>query len=103
MPIIVVEESVFPLAELPDHLPLKNGKKVHRSIGFRWRHGLRGVCLETVRCGGALHTSVEALQRFFDRLSALDATTTTAVTGTIPAGRRKAVERAEQELASLGI
>ena len=34
------------------------------------RNGIRGVRIETIRVGGTLCTSLEALQRFFDRLSA---------------------------------
>ena len=37
---------------------------------YRWSaKGIRGVRLETIRVGGSLCTSVQALQRFFDRLS----------------------------------
>ncbi len=36
---------------------------------YRWAtEGLRGVHLETIQVGGTLCTSIEALQRFFERL-----------------------------------
>ena len=34
-----------------------------------WRRGVRGIKLETVVIGGRRYTSLEALQRFADRLS----------------------------------
>jgi hypothetical protein len=87
MPIDVANENIFPLADLPEHLPTRHGKKKHRSLGFRWRKpGLRGVRLETIRVGGCLYTSREALQRFFERLSATDGVEKAAAPRT-PAGR----------------
>ena len=44
---------------------------VHRSTVYRWADGsVDGCCLETLRVGGRRRTSVEALQRFFERLTA---------------------------------
>jgi len=43
----------------------------HISTVFRWwRHGVKGVKLETVLVGGRRFTSAEAIQRFIQRLSA---------------------------------
>ena len=40
---------------------------------YRWAtKGMRGFRLETIRIGGTLCTSHEALQRFFDRLTEAD-------------------------------
>lgn len=65
-------ETVFRLAEAPRYLPRgKSGKSVHISTVFRWaQRGVRGVKLETIRIGGALHTSTRALQRFAEDLTA---------------------------------
>jgi hypothetical protein len=101
MAIVVAEETVFPLSEAPDHVPTRRGKKIHVATVFRWKDGMRGVKLETIRIGGTLHTSAEALQRFFERLSATDGAPGAAPRS--PAARRKAVERAEKELTSLGV
>jgi hypothetical protein len=49
------------------------GKRPHISCLIRWvKDGVRGVKLETVRCGGTLCTSKPAVGRFLQRLSELD-------------------------------
>jgi hypothetical protein len=74
--IVLVEQDVFPVGELPDHLPRRRGRKVHRATGFRWaKHGATAadgalIRLPTLRLAGSLCTSAEALQWFCDRLSA---------------------------------
>lgn len=69
-------EQVFPISKVGDHCPRRRGDKpVHMSTGLRWaKTGCRAedgtrVYLETIRVGGTLCTSVEALQHFFERLS----------------------------------
>lgn len=76
MAINVFEEDVIGFAEAAKRLPESTkGKRVHISCLYRWANGgLIGragelVRLETVKVGGRVYTSVEALQRFFDRLS----------------------------------
>lgn len=50
--------------------PSRAGRPTHPSTIFRWMtRGIRGCRLETIRLGGVLFTSVEALQRFADRLT----------------------------------
>jgi len=50
--------------------PGRNGRPTHPSTIFRWTtRGVRGCRLEAVRLGAATYTSVEALQRFADRLA----------------------------------
>lgn len=68
----ISREQLIPLAEAARKLPSsRRGKKVHVATIFRWhKHGSRGVRLECVRVGSSLMTSVEALQRFVERLSA---------------------------------
>ena len=65
-------ETLIAIRDVPRHLPARrNGKRVHVSAVYRWSlRGLRGVVLETVRIGGTLYTSGEALQRFAESLSA---------------------------------
>jgi hypothetical protein len=105
MAIIVAEETTFPLAETPKHIPpRRGGRKLHQATAFRWaKHGVRGVKLETIRIGGTLCTSVEALQRFFERLSATDGPSEAAPSIRTPAARARAIAKAEAELAKLGV
>jgi len=65
-------EQLITLAEAAGRVPSsRRGKKVHVGTPVRWhKHGIRGVKLECVRIGASLMTSVEALQRFAERLSA---------------------------------
>ena len=64
-------EEVVSLTEAAKskHLPRRRkGKRPHPATLFRWStRGCRGVKLETIQCGGTRCTSVEALQRFFER------------------------------------
>ena len=105
MSIVVAEENTFPLAETHKHVPpRRGGKKLHQATAFRWaKSGVRGVKLETIRVGGTLCTSVEALQRFFERLSATDSGATDAPTLRSPCARQKAIQQADRELEKLGI
>lgn len=104
MPIVIATESVFPLAETPKHVPpRRGGKRLHQSTPFRWaKHGVRGVRLETIRIAGSLCTSVEALQRFFEALSATDEISPTSAPQSdaqrSSATRRRAKAEAEREL-----
>jgi len=64
-------EEVVSLTEAAksEHLPRRRkGKRPHVATLFRWAtRGCRGIRLETIQCGGTRCTSVEALQRFFER------------------------------------
>ena len=94
-------ETVLSLRDAAKSLPGRNGRKIHISTLYRWANrGVKGIRLETVRVGGTLCTSQEALQRFCDGLSGSD----------IPVpkpreslARRRAIERAEQQLREAGI
>jgi hypothetical protein len=68
----MTQETLIPLREVPRLLPPHpNGKRVHISACYRWiSRGVRGVKLEAIRVGGTTYTSLEALQRFSDRLGA---------------------------------
>ena len=67
-------ERVISLSQACRHLPRRRGvRPTHPATVYRWaRHGLRGVLLESIRVGGTLCASAEALQRFCDRLSSRD-------------------------------
>lgn len=76
MAIDVFSEQVVSLTEATKKLPkVRRGKPPHVSTLYRWV--LAGkkcpdgsiARLETVKIGGATCTSLEALQRFFDRLT----------------------------------
>lgn len=59
------------LRDAPKHLPARpGGKRLHISAIYRWiTKSVAGIVLEAVRVGGTTYTSLEALQRFADRLS----------------------------------
>lgn len=65
-------ETILTLAQAADDLPRRRrGRKTHVSTLYRWATaGCRGVRLETIQVGATRCTSREALQRFFERLSA---------------------------------
>jgi hypothetical protein len=70
-------EDVVALCRASRHFPRRRGgKKPHTATIYRWaRHGARAedgiaVRLETIRVGGTLCTSIEAIQRFCERLTA---------------------------------
>jgi hypothetical protein len=63
------QETVVPLGEAGHYLPHRgDGRALHRSTLQRWtRRGICGVRLETLRVGGIVYTSVEALGRFLEK------------------------------------
>jgi uncharacterized protein DUF1580 len=70
-------EKVVAVCRASKHFPRRReGKKPHTATIYRWaRYGVRGVDgnpvrLETIRVGCTLCTSVEAIQRFCERLTA---------------------------------
>ena len=98
-----LNEEVMTLTEAARILPRrKAGKKTHLCTLYRWStDGCRGVKLETVQIGATRCTSREALQRFFERLTAKrDGRQPVYRTAN---QRRRASERAAQELEALGV
>lgn len=99
MPIDISRERVVTFREAAkDYCPRRrHGRKPHISTFYRWaRQGL-----ETIRVGGQLCTSVEALQRFFDRLSGSNNPNPPAA-----AAPRRATctpDQIERELTTLGL
>jgi len=96
-------ETLIALADVPAHLPARRGgKQPHVSCIYRWaQRGCKGIVLETLQCGGTKVTSLEAIQRFFEALTAVN--NGLPATGRSPLQRQQAVARAEKELADAGI
>lgn len=69
----ITSERIVTLTGATKYVPRRRrGKPTHVGTIYRWADpGLRGIRLEVLRIGGTLCTSVEALQRFFDRLTAI--------------------------------
>jgi len=99
----IQSEEVVSLTEAArsKYLPRRReGKRPHVATLFRWAsRGVRGVVLETIQCGGTRCTSVEALQRFFERCSDPDTITPIRSTRT----REREILKAEGELNEAGI
>ena len=64
-------KDYFPLAETPDRMPRRRGRKIHRSAPYRWASaGVQGVKLQTVLIGSELHTTEAWLMQFFAAVTA---------------------------------
>jgi hypothetical protein len=103
MPIDPNTETLVSLAEAARHLPRRRrGKRPHLSCLYRWSvTGCKGIALETIQVGGTRCTSREALQRFFERLTAQSAGA--PILEPPPRARAADVRRAEQVLDRAGI
>jgi len=103
----VQEEQVVSLREACGLLPRRRaGKKPAIETLYRWSlRGCRGIKLETVQVGATRCTSVEALQRFFDALTAAsDAANTLPTPAPVATkSRRKAIQAATAFCESSGI
>ena len=91
-------EDVVTLTEAARLLP----RRPNVATLWRWRKaGIRGVRLETMMYGGRRVTSREALDRFFERVTAAaDGEPVPAVT---PRQRQRQIERAERRAEELGV
>lgn len=66
----ITTEALLSLTEAARRLPGRRGKRIHVATLHRWAsRGVKGVQLETVRVGGTRCTSMEALQRFIERVT----------------------------------
>ena len=64
-------ERLLTLQQAAKLIPGRTGKALHISSIYRWAGaGISGLVLETVQVGGKKMTSVEALQRFIEALTA---------------------------------
>ena len=71
MAINIQTEQLLTFTEAANRPPRRRrGRKVHPATLARWATaGSKGVLLETLWTPGGRVTSIEAMQRFFDRLS----------------------------------
>jgi hypothetical protein len=95
---IPLTEEILPIARaMRAWVPARRGDRpAHASCGFRWaKYGLRGIRLETIRIGGTLCTSRQAMERFFTRLAELD--DADAGRGDLPASRRLEIAEAARK------
>lgn len=98
-------EILVPLSQVPD-LPWiprrRRGRKLHAATVFRWcQKGVKGVKLECWQFAGTKVTTVAALHRFFDELSAKD--TSGAIDVPKLSAERASIEWAENQLDKIGI
>jgi len=100
----VQTETVISLAEAVRLLPARRaGKKVHLSCLYRWSTvGCRGIVLETIQVGATRCTSHQAMQRFFEALTA-QARRESPAPAPPSKTRQQAFRQAEQRLARAGI
>jgi hypothetical protein len=96
---ISLSEEIRPLAKATKWLPTRReDRPPHASCLFRWaRYGLRGEKLETIRVGGTLCTSRQALERFFARLAELDNPNADVARASIPARRQREIAEASRQ------
>lgn len=94
-------ETVISFGDAPAHLPRRRrGKKTHVATLYRWaQRGVRGVKLESLQVGGTRCTSIEAIQRFCERLTK----PTTVAASQTRSARERGITAAERELAAEGI
>jgi hypothetical protein len=113
MSIDIRYEKLIRLSDVPKLKCLPRGqgsKRPHIATIYRWSmRGLKGIRLETIRGGGSLCTSMQALQRFFDALTPERRNERPCDFGFPPHGRRwlarrqREIERAERECDRAGI
>ena len=98
-------EHPIPLQDVPKLPWLRGvitGRKLAFSTVFRWcTRGLHGVKLGSIRIGGVLCTSEQALKRFFQALPADGRDRTNATPAAPAAGLDR--RRADRELDAAGI
>jgi Protein of unknown function (DUF1580) len=93
----IANETLVEISEASKHIP----GRPHIATVYRWMmRGVRGgIKLETALVGGSRWTSVEAIQRFVDRLSGPREDASQPRTSR---QRQRAAEKANQELAAAG-
>jgi hypothetical protein len=98
-------ESAVPLTAATKLIPGRRaGKNCAVETLYRWStNGCRGVVLETIQIGVTRCTTREALQRFFEALTAQSAGNSSPTPAPISRARRRDVERAERVLDAAGI
>ncbi len=102
MAIDITTEKVVSFKEARAHLPERRaGKRPDIATLYRWTvEGCRGIRLESIMVGATRMTSMEALQRVFDRLTEAAAPTESDVPASAPTKtRQRQIEAAERRLA----
>jgi len=96
-------ERPIPLVQAVRLIPRRRaGRKCNVATMYRWTTlGCRGIKLEFTQVGGCQCTSREALQRFFERLTAQSAGE--PIPEPLPRARAADVRRAERVLDAAGI
>jgi hypothetical protein len=100
------KETILTLGQAAERLPRRRqGKKTSTSTIWRWaEYGVRGVRLETIDVGASRCTSVEALQKFFEAVTAARQGGSSPDgrqpegRGRTDRGRREAIEKAGEQL-----
>lgn len=73
MSINIQNETLLTLSDAALRIPEVGGRRPHPSSLWRWaRFGINGVRLEYLRVGQRICTSVEAINRFMQRLAESD-------------------------------
>jgi hypothetical protein len=91
-------EKLIPLFAAGNALPMPT--KPSRPTLWRWKtRGVRGRVLETIRVGGRIYTSIEALERFL--VHAGGEQRSAAIRS--PRRRERDIREAERELAAGGL
>ena len=93
-------ETVVSPAEAARRLPTRRaGKRPNIATLYRWMQtGCRGIRLEYILVGGTRCTSLEALQRFFDRLTEAAETAAPVPAPALTKTRQRQIEAAERRL-----
>ena len=82
----------------------RGGKKPDIATAYRWmKDGVRGIRLESIMIGGTRCTSQEALQRFFDALTAQAEGQPVQQPQRLTKSRQKQIEAAEKRLSRAGV
>ena len=109
MAIDIEKEDVLSLTEATKVLPRVNGKRPSICTLWRWcRKGLHGIHLDYIRIGRCIATSRQALNRFFNELSASDEPIVTPpVERPFPPvtskSRQRALEEADRRCQEMGV
>ncbi|MEI7687619.1 MAG: DUF1580 domain-containing protein [Planctomycetota bacterium] len=88
-------EAIVTLSQLAKKLPRRRlDRPVHPATIHRWRSpGVRGIRLECVRIGGTWHTSLEAYQRWVERLTIVESGSNTEVSSARTSPSEDAIDR----------
>jgi Protein of unknown function (DUF1580) len=79
----------------------RQGRPTHVATVYRWAvRGVRNIRLETVRIGGCLYTSREAMQRFAENLTTNGEARSD---GPAPPARGKSAAVVDEKLRELGL